>query len=100
MAVDPENAIVLYPEYFDLKVSRASGRRVAKRDAIEAPNAHGLYEAVKAMGYDCILELEKAHPRFWFKSTGRVLVENKLRKTQLIENVAKKLKSMPPRKEQ
>lgn len=49
MAVDPENAIVLYPEYFDLKVSRASGRRVAKKDAVETPNAHGIYEAVKAM---------------------------------------------------
>ena len=95
MAVDPEKAVVLYPAYFDLKVTRGRGRRIAKRDAVEAPDAHMIFDAVKALGLDCILELEKSHPRFWHRHGGRVLVEPKLDKTELMDKVAAKLKTMP-----
>ena len=99
MAVDPENAIVLWPAYFDLRLSRAEGRRVPKKEAVEAPTAQMLFEAVKQLQLDCILELEKTYPRFWYRATGRVLVEPRLDKTLLIEGVAKKLKSIPRTKE-
>jgi len=95
MAVDPEKAIVLYPAYFDLKVSRGEGRMVAKRDAIEAPTAQMIYEALKSLGLDCILELEKSYPRFWHRADGRVLAEPKMKKHDLIVKVASKIKSMP-----
>lgn len=98
MAVDPEEAVVLWPAYFDLRVSRAKGRRVAKKNATEAPTAHMLFEAAKALGLDCILELDKSYPRFWHKRTGRVLVEPKLKKAALIEKVAAKLKTVPREK--
>jgi signal recognition particle subunit SEC65 len=54
-----------------------------------------LFEAVKSLGVDCILELEKSYPRFWHRSVGRVLVEPKLGKTDLMDKVASKLKNMP-----
>jgi len=98
MAVDPENAIVLWPAYFDSRVSRARGRRVRKKDATEAPNAQMLFEAIKSLGLDCILELERAYPRFWYRGGGRVLVEPKLGKADLVQKVAGKLKSMPREK--
>ncbi|MCX6657991.1 MAG: signal recognition particle subunit SRP19/SEC65 family protein [Euryarchaeota archaeon] len=99
MAMDPEKAIVLYPAYFDIRLSRAKGRRVAKKDAIEAPSAQMLFSAVKSLDLDCILELEKSHPRFWYRSGGRVLVEPKLDKPQLMVKVAQKLKNTPRAKE-
>lgn len=95
MAVDPEKAIVLWPSYFDLRVSREEGRRVAKRDASEAPTASMLFEAVKSLGLDCILELDKSYPRFWHRREGRVLVEPKLDKKELVAKVAAKLKVLP-----
>jgi signal recognition particle subunit SRP19 len=95
MAVDPEKAIVLWPSYFDLRVSREHGRRVAKRDASEAPTANMLFEAVKSLGLDCILELDKSYPRFWHRREGRVLVEPKLDKKELVAKVAAKLKTVP-----
>lgn len=100
MAFDPEDGIVLWPAYFDLRVSRAQGRRVAKRDAIEAPTAKMLFEAVKALNLDCVLELEKSYPRFWYRHSGRVLVEPKIEKRELIGHVASKLKTIPREKEQ
>jgi signal recognition particle subunit SRP19 len=95
MAMDPEKAIVLYPAYFDVRLSRAEGRRVAKKDAIEAPSAQMLFSAVKSLDLDCILELDKSHPRFWFRSGGRVLAEPKLDKPQLMVKVAQILKTTP-----
>lgn len=95
MAVDPEKAIVLWPSYFDLRVSREHGRRVSKKDAVEAPSANMLFEAVKSMGLDCILELDKSYPRYWYRREGRVLVEPKLTKKDLTRKVAEKLKDMP-----
>jgi len=100
MPFDPEDAIVLWPAYFDLRLSRAQGRRVAKKNALEAPTARMLFEAVKGLGLDCILELERSYPRFWYKHSGRVLVEPKLDKPELIEQVASKLKTVPREREQ
>jgi len=94
MAVDPEKAIVLYPSYFDSRVPRDSGRRVSKKDAVEAPTARMIYDSVRALDLDCILELEKAYPRFWYRKEGRVLVEPKMNKTELISKVTAKLKGL------
>jgi len=99
LAVDPEKAVILWPAYFDLRVTRGEGRRVRKRDATDAPTAHMVYEAVKALKLDCILELEKSYPRFWYRASGRVLVEPKLKKSQLISKVASSLKSIPREKD-
>jgi signal recognition particle subunit SRP19 len=95
MAVDPEKAIVLYPSYFDSRVTRDSGRRVPKKAAVEAPTARMIYDSVRALDLDCILELEKAYPRFWYRKEGRVLVEPKMKKGELIVKVAKCLKDLP-----
>ena len=94
MAVDPETAIVLWPTYFDSRVSRCYGRRVPKRAAVEAPSARMIYDSVRALDLDCILELEKAYPRYWFRREGRVLVEPKMKKSELIAKVAAGLKDI------
>jgi len=95
MTVDPEKAIVLWPTYFDLKVSRHDGRKMPKKHCIEAPTARMLFEAVRALDLDCILELEKSYPRFWHRREGRVLVEPELSKAELMSKVAEKLKTIP-----
>jgi signal recognition particle subunit SRP19 len=95
MTVDPETAIVLWPSYFDSRVSRASGRKVPKKDAVEAPSARMLYNSARALGLDCRLELERAYPRFWYRREGRVLVEPRMKKSELVSKVAAKLKDVP-----
>ena len=96
MTIDPENAIVLWPSYFDSRVSRASGRRISKKDAVEAPSARMVYDAARALGLDCLLELDRAYPRFWFRREGRVLVEPKMKKSELVAKVSEKLR-VPPK---
>jgi signal recognition particle subunit SRP19 len=86
--------IILWPSYFDASKSRATGRRVPKSLAVQNPTSQELLEAVKAIGLEATLLPDKAYPRSWWGREGCVSVEKTLKKTELIEKVAPKLKHM------
>ncbi len=66
-----------------------------KKAAVEAPTARMIFDSVRSLDLDCILELEKSYPRFWYRKEGRVLVEPKMKKSELIVEVAKRLRDLP-----
>ena len=86
--------IILWPSYFDATKSRATGRRVPKSLAVQNPTSQEVLEAVKAIGLEATLLPDKAYPRNWWDREGCVSVEKSLKKTELIEKVAPKLKQM------
>ncbi|ERG99625.1 MAG: signal recognition particle 19 kDa protein [Haloquadratum sp. J07HQX50] len=65
---------VIWPRYVDAAVTRSEGRRVAKSEALEEPSVDEIAEAVQQIGYDAVIERDKAHPREW-EPRGRVLVK-------------------------
>lgn len=67
---------VLWPAYFDAALSRSAGRRVPREQAVEDPTVDELARAVQQVGYDAVIERDKAYPREGFEVRGRVLVEN------------------------
>ncbi|PGH03181.1 signal recognition particle subunit SRP19 [Blastomyces parvus] len=67
----------LYPVYFDKTRSRAEGRKVSKKLAVENPLARDILDAVQVLGLRVgILEPEKLHPKDW-ANPGRVRVQLK-----------------------
>ena len=89
-----ERSIILYPVYFNSKCPRSRGRRVNRSQAVKNPTVDELYKAVRALGLECTIERDKHHPSRWFEREGRLIVITNLRKTQLIREVAAKLKSI------
>ena len=87
-----ERPIVLYPAYFDLGRSRADGRRVAKRWAVESPTAEEVATAAKALGLEPQLDAEKAFPTSHWRHEGRVLVRADYFKTSIVQKVAERIK--------
>jgi len=85
--MDEEKAWVLWPEYFDLNLTRAQGRKVKKSLATPAPDIEMLSKALQRLGLEHKLEAEKAYPGDWHLKRGRVLVERKLAKGQLLVKV-------------
>lgn len=83
--------IILYPEYFSIGNTRASGRRIQKKLALKSPTIDEISKAVKSLGLKATVEGDKAYPRFWWKKRGRVIVETDIPKTQLLKKVAGKL---------
>jgi signal recognition particle subunit SRP19 len=81
---------VLWPAYFDADKSRNEGRRVAAEMAISEPTVDEIAEAVQQVGYDAVIERDKAYSRENWDERGRVLVKNAddSTKNDLIQAVA------------
>jgi len=81
---------VLWPAYFDAEKTRAEGRRVATEMAVAEPTVDEIAKAVQQVGYDAVIERDKAYSRQNWKEEGRVLVRNAddSTKNDLIQAVA------------
>lgn len=92
MPLDEEKAWVLWPEYFDSARTRAEGRKVSRSLAIDQPTLDMVALAVKKLGLEHKVESDKAYPGNWYAHGGRVLVEKKMKKAQLLVKVAELMK--------
>ena len=82
---------VLWPIYFDADASRLEGRKVPKQLAIRNPSIDESFKAAKKLGLNPIKE-EKAHPARWWRKEGRILVDKKGRKLEIIRKIAEYIK--------
>ncbi|MHA2097280.1 MAG: signal recognition particle subunit SRP19/SEC65 family protein [Candidatus Kariarchaeaceae archaeon] len=84
---------VIYPEYFDSTISRSQGRRVPLSLADPDPHLKKITKACERLEIEFQPEPEKAHPTFWWKKSGRILIpidkNNKTPKEELIKEIAK-----------
>lgn len=86
-----EEKFVIYPIYFDKKLSRKEGRKVSKKYAVEKPSVEDILKSAKSLSLNPVLEKGVSHPsRFW-KEEGRILVDKKETKTKIIKKIAKSL---------
>lgn len=87
--------VILYPQYFDSKLSRKMGRRVSKSIATGSPNLTKIKEVCDKLGLKTIVEYEKAYPRMNNIKSGRIIVFcNGLSKRKLIQEVGKVLRGV------
>lgn len=63
----------MYPVYISAAHSVSSGRRVPKSAAYENPTAVGIEVCAKALGWECVIDAGKRHPRTPL-SFGRVKI--------------------------
>ena len=65
---------ILYPQYFDSRISRGEGRRVPREMAMKGPTAIHVFHAAQTAGFDPELDPDSHHPAFGFHKAGRVLI--------------------------
>ncbi|KAJ1842119.1 signal recognition particle subunit [Coemansia sp. RSA 2708] len=68
--------VCLYPLYFDRALTLDKGRKVPLSLAVDAPHARQVSAAAQAAGFNVCLEIDKTHPRDFFRP-GRVRVQLK-----------------------
>ena len=90
---------VLYPEYFDKKLSKKQGRKVPKNKAVDDCNLYKLVFACKHLELEYEIEKDKKYSKNWWGSEGRIIVnpEGITSKTELIRrvaNISRKLKKV------
>jgi signal recognition particle subunit SRP19 len=89
--VDEEKAWILWPEYFDINLTRGEGRKVKKSLAVAQPTTELISKACQSLGLEHKVEEDKAYPGQWHHKRGRVLVEKKTAKSQLLAKVGERL---------
>ncbi|MBI5001316.1 MAG: signal recognition particle protein Srp19 [Euryarchaeota archaeon] len=83
---------VLWPAYFDIHLSRAEGRMVPKRFAVENPTCDEILASAERLKLDARLDREKSFPSHWWKKTGRVLVAKSKRKQEAVRAIAEEMR--------
>ncbi len=84
---------VIWPIYFNSRVSRSQGRKVPLELAVEDPKVDEIVEAVRMMGLTPIVE-DKAYPKMWWKEKSRILVEKRMGKSKLLKEIARNIKKI------
>ncbi|MCU0862036.1 MAG: signal recognition particle subunit SRP19/SEC65 family protein [Methanomassiliicoccales archaeon] len=89
--MDEEKAWALWPEYFDISLTRAQGRKVRKELAVPSPTTEMISKACQSLGLEHTVEADKAYPGRWYERKGRVMVEKNMPKTLLLLKVGERL---------
>lgn len=82
---------VIYPSYFDSRLSRKGGRRVPKNLSVRGPTLQEVVSALRSLSIDFRIEKDKKRPSRWYKFEGRVLVYYKGSKEELLRLLAKEM---------
>jgi len=82
--------VVIYPSYIDSRKSRSEGRKIPVRDAVPNPSIDEIVKACQRLGLNPSIE-EKTYPRL-HRSRGRIIVDKKMRKTDILRSVAREIR--------
>ena len=88
MAYDKDNAIVLWPEYFQSGRKRSEGRRVPESLCVKEPSLDIIAKAAAILDLDYEIFDDAAYPADWREKRGCVRVEKgKIKKSALLVKV-------------
>jgi signal recognition particle subunit SRP19 len=86
-----QDKAIIWPAYFDQAKTRKKGRRVPKVLAVQSPKIGELQEAALRLGLKPEVALEAGYPKSPWGKSGRMLVEKKSPKGQIIRKLASQL---------
>lgn len=88
-----EGSYVVWTVNIDKKKSRSGGRKIPRRFAVPNVKVEELAKACEALGLRYEVE-HKKYPRCWWEEGGRVRVEKRMKKTELMIRLAEKIREM------
>ena len=86
-----EDKYVIWPIYFDKSYSRSQGRKTSKKHSKEKPSIEDIAKIAKSLKLNPILEKDQSHPSRHWKQEGRILVDKKGSKSEIINQISKML---------
>ncbi|WP_406658292.1 signal recognition particle protein Srp19 [Methanolobus sp. ZRKC2] len=86
--------LVIWPVYIDRTKSRSKGRIISRKTSVTEPTIKEIGLAAEKLGLNPEIEADKAYPKSWWESKGRVLIDNNEPKTVLSRKISSKIKEM------
>ncbi len=86
---------IFWLAYFDKRLTRKQGRRLAKNDAVDKLTLDQLAEATRMLGFEVDVDPEARFPPSWFEHPGRIIVplEGQV-KSKVLQKIGKQLRKM------
>ena len=91
MVSKEDHKLIIWPIYFDKNVSRANGRRIAKKFSTDKIDLDKIFKAAKSLGLNPIIDKNATHPNRSWKKEGRIIIDNEDIKTKILFKIAKLL---------
>ncbi len=93
MALKKRNTWVIYPEYFDIDLSRSECRRIPRQIAVSSPDINEISRLLKEFDIPNMKEDHKAHPATWYEKNGRLIINKQnMSKQKFLKQLGRKLK--------
>jgi len=86
-----QKKIILWPVYFDSSKTRKEGRKVPKSVAVSNPNLAELQRVAEHLRLKPEAEANTAHSAAPWRKTGRIWVQKKGAKMQILMKIAKEI---------
>ncbi|MGM0510296.1 MAG: signal recognition particle subunit SRP19/SEC65 family protein [Thermoplasmatota archaeon] len=93
MAIRERKTWVIYPEYFDSKLSRGEGRRVPKKISVGSPSIDEISQVLDSFNIPNRKEKNSPHPGHWTADRGRIIISKQnVQKQKFLKGLGKKIK--------
>ena len=84
--------IRVWPRYFDSANSRGEGRKVSQKLAVRSPKLEEITEASRELDFNPIVVNDAYHPKNPARKTGFILINEDMRKTKALTEIARIIK--------
>jgi len=82
---------VIWPAYINRANSRNSGRIIPKKRSLVSPDLKEIEQAAIELGLNPVVEKDKKYPKSWWEASGRVLVDKKGVKSEIVRQIARRI---------
>jgi signal recognition particle subunit SRP19 len=86
-----DHRLIIWPIYFDINISRKNGRKISKKYSIDKPDIEKISKILKSLGIPHDIEKNTSHPFRPWKKDGRIIINKKVDKNKLINQISKLL---------
>ncbi|MDJ1420988.1 MAG: signal recognition particle protein Srp19 [Candidatus Methanoperedens sp.] len=86
-----KNKLIIWPVYLDATKSRAEGRILPMKESIKSPTLKEIEKAAAELNLGPVVETDKAYPKSWWTTGGRVLVDKKGPKSITVKQIAQRI---------
>ena len=85
---------IIWPVYFDANKTRREGRKIPKNLSVPNPTLAEVQRAVKRLGLKQESQADTAHSATPSRRTGRIVINKKGQKMQLLIKIAKEVSAI------
>ena len=90
--------LVFWPAYFDTDLSWGDGRRVSKNLSLRGVKADEIFKAAEELSLDPVMNENAAFSKTSWRKNGMVIVKKTGKKTDIMKDIARKMRQNRSRK--